>query len=176
MARITQPALVKHFVGILYSDKSLIQPAISRLCQRFGEIDYKSPVVPFDVTSYYEDEMGKAIFRIFISFKDLIFPDEIVESKLLSNNIEGELAVDGKRKINLDPGYMDYHKIVLASAKFAGQKIYIGKGIYADLTLYYKKGWQPFDWGFPDFRSGIYNEYLGHIRTIYKKQRKKLGE
>ena len=116
--------------------------------------------------------MGKNIFRLFVSFKKLISPEEIVESKLLSNKIENELAIDGKRKINLDPGYMDYHKIVLASAKFGGQKIYIAKGIYGDLTLYYKKGWKPFDWGFPDFKSGIYNDYLLHIRTLYKKQRK----
>ncbi len=66
---------------------------------------------------------------------------------------------------------MDYHKIVLASAKFGGQKIYIGKGIYADMTLWYEKGhYKSFPWTFLDFKDGLYEKVFLRIREIYKGQ------
>jgi len=42
----------------------------------------------------------------------LIFinPARLAEIKLICNDLEDQIAVDGKRKVNLDPGYMDYDK------------------------------------------------------------------
>jgi hypothetical protein len=176
MAKTHAPDPVKHFAGVLYSDDRLLDLAIDKVSEHFGEIDYISPSIPFDMTAYYEDEMGETIFRMFVSFKTLITPDYIVESKLITNKIEEELAIEGNRKINLDTGYMDYHKVVLASAKFGGQKVYVGKGIYADINLLYEKGgFTPFVWTFPDFKSGNYDDILMKIRAVYKKQRRSLA-
>jgi hypothetical protein len=119
--------------------------------------------------------MGKPIFRLFYSHQPLIYPNEIARIKLETNEIEESLAISGNRKVNLDPGYLDYDKFVLASAKYNGQKIYLDQGIYADLTLHYERGdFLPFPWSFPDFKSGIYNSAFLMIRARYKGQLRKL--
>ncbi len=84
--------------------------------------------------------------------------------------------LDGRRKVNIDPGYMDLFKLVLASAKFQGQKICLGKGVYADPTLYYDKGWKSYDWSFPDFKSGRYDEFLAGVRRSYKNKMRNMRD
>jgi hypothetical protein len=120
------------------------------------------------MTDYYGGEMGSGLKRILYAFRDLASPEAISDIKLATNDVEAYFAASGRRRVNIDPGYIDFHKLVLASAKFLGQKIYIGKGVYADPTLYYDKGWRPYPWGFPDFKDGRYNEFLGRVRGAYK--------
>ncbi|NIR47226.1 DUF4416 family protein [candidate division KSB1 bacterium] len=94
--------------------------------------------------------------------------------KTETNKIEERLLVDGKRKVNLDPGYMDYNKVILASAKYNSQKIYLGRGIYADPTLWYEKGeFEPYPYSFPDFKTKMYSSVFLHIRALFKGQRRK---
>ena len=88
--------------------------------------------------------MGSPLFRKIFSFEKLYEPTLMVEMKLGCNKIEKDLSVDGNRVVNLDAGYLDHNKVVLASAKEAGQKVYLDKGIYADLAGRYKSGrYQP---------------------------------
>ncbi|MBN2030530.1 DUF4416 family protein [bacterium] len=169
-----KPDCVKLFVGILYSDEELLQKALNLLEKQYGKIDFKSRTFEFTITDYYEPEMGSPIFRLFISFDRLIHPKDIARIKLETNAIEGQLSIRGKRKVNLDSGYLDYDKVVLASAKYNGQKIYLDHGIWADLTLHYEKGkYDPYPWSFPDFKKGMYNAVFLKIRERYKVQRKK---
>ena len=164
-----RPNPVKLFVGVLYSDPERLQRARDSCAEAFGPIDWTSPDFPFDVTDYYCEEMGSPIQRQFWSFAKLIQPDELPRAKLITNRIEDELAVNGKRRVNLDPGYLDYDKVVLASAKYNGQKIYLSDGIYADLTLHYEKGhYYPYPWSFPDFKSGRYERAFLRMRELYK--------
>jgi hypothetical protein len=163
---------VQLFVGVLASSESVLPGVKEQLVLQFGPIDFESGAFPFDVTDYYEAEMGPELRRWFISFEGLILPDEIARVKLATNEIEREFRDGDRRRVNLDPGYMDTYKIVLASAKFQGPKIYVGEGIYADPTLYYDKGWQAYPWGFPDFRDGRYDEALTKIRQLYKAKRR----
>ena len=115
--------------------------------------------------------MGAPLYRRLISFEQLRPPTELVDMKLRCNDIEDVLAHNGRRIVNLDAGYLDHNKVVLASAKGAGQKIYLNKGIYADFVGRYKGGrYQPFDWTFPDFRDGRYDQELLTIRQIYLQQ------
>lgn len=163
------PNPVKLFIGVLYSDADLLAKARKRCEIAFGPIDWYSEDYPFDVTDYYCAEMGSPITRCFWSFANLIQPDQLPSIKLATNQIEEDLAVEGKRKVNLDPGYLDYDKAVLASAKYNGQKIYLSDGIYADLTLYYQKGhFYPYPWSFPDFKSGRYERAFLRMRELYK--------
>lgn len=164
-----EAAPVKLISGILYSDEACLNQAFLKLEEKFGLIDYRSPLFPFDVSDYYVAEMGSPIFRMFVSFQKLIAPDEIAQIKLDANCIEDQLAIRTHRKVNLDPGYMDYDKVVLASAKYNGQKIYLSDGIWADLTLRYTQGrFEPYPWSFPDFKSGIYHDVFLSIRHLYK--------
>jgi len=143
------------------------------LVDLYGPTDYQSKPFPFTATDYYEEEMGRGIHRLFLSLGPLISPEEIVQIKLRTDWLEGELAHKGRRMVNIDPGYMDYNKVVLSSRKYNGQKVYLGSGIYADLTLYYAKGkFHPYPWSFPDFKSGQYNPVFLRIRELYKAQRK----
>ena len=167
------PGLVKLFVGILYSDTAILTRALEMLQERCGEMDFRSRSFEFTITDYYVPEMGKPIFRLFVSFERLINPKEIVRIKTETNKIEDRLAVEGKRKVNLDPGYMDYDKVVLASAKYNGQKIYLNHGIWADLTLHYeKKKFHSYPWSFPDFKQGMYDEVFLEMRKRFKVQKK----
>jgi len=172
-----EPAPVKLVIAILYSDQTLLEKALSMLSSRYGPIDYQSPIFPFDHTDYYVAEMGSPILRLFISHEPLIHPKDIARIKIETNEIEEALGIRENeilsRKVNLDPGYMDYDKVVLASTKYNGQKIYLDFGIWADLTLRYEKDqFYPYPWSFPDFKTGMYNEVFLQIRKLYKIQRK----
>jgi hypothetical protein len=175
-----EPGLVKLVVGVLYSDEAMMEKGLSLLSQKYGPVDYRSPVFPFDETDYYVPEMGSPIFRMFVSHERLIRPGDIARIKIETNAAEDILADrppegqrGSRRKVNLDPGYMDYDKFVLASAKYNGQKIYLDFGIWADLTLHYEKGkFDPYPWSFPDFKSGTYDGVFMKIRQLYKAQRK----
>ena len=162
-------APVKLFIVTLHRDLEILQSATSDMITLFGPVDWQSEDFPFDVTNYYEKEMGTELLRRFYSFQNLIMPDEIADIKIRTNELENKYRNAKGRQINLDPGYLDTYKVVLASTKFGGQKIYIGKGIYADMTLVMYKGqWESFAWGFPDFKSRRYDDVLSIIRDLHK--------
>lgn len=173
MAETKPPFPVKHFIAVLFSSRENLSPALSKANENWGPFDFQGEDHLFDVTDYYAPEMGSPLFRKIFSFEKLYEPTLMVEMKLGCNKIEKDLSVDGNRVVNLDAGYLDHNKVVLASAKEAGQKVYLDKGIYADLAGRYKSGrYQPFEWSFPDFRDGRYDKELLQIRTIYMKQMK----
>ena len=166
---------VKLIVALLWSDETALAESIEYLEARWGRTDLEGQDHPFDVTHYYEEEMGSAIRRRLISFQNLVAPESIREAKLVCNEIEDRLAGAMGRRVNLDIGYLDHSKVVLASAKYAGQKIHLGDGIYADMILRYRDGkYRPFEWTFPDFRDGRYDLELNAIRRIYMAQLKSL--
>ncbi len=141
--------------------------------ERFGRIDHRGNAHPFDGTDYYEDEMGPGLERLIISFEPLRDATDIVQAKLDTAAIEEDLAAEGGRRVNIDPGYMDYYKIVLASFKEGPQKIYLGRGVYADpILLYFEGEFGPLPWTFPDFKSGVYRGDFREIRALYKKARR----
>jgi hypothetical protein len=171
MGRPASPSPVKLFVVSLHRDLSILDNAIDQFKAEWGNTDFESEDFVFDETDYYETEMGSGLRRRFYSFAHLISPDRIVEAKLHCNRIEDQSLRDGHRQVNLDAGYLDTYKVILASAKFGGQKIYLREGIYADMTLtMYKGKWESFVWGFPDFKSGKYDQVLRQIRELYKIQ------
>lgn len=173
MAPTHEPFPVKYFIALLYSDQSASMNALDRMQEEWGIIDFTGGEHLFDVTDYYVSEMGSPIYRKLVSFEALRSPTFIVDMKLRCNEFELLLATNSKRIVNLDAGYLDHNKVLLASAKEAGQKVYLDKGIYADLAGRYKGGkYQPFEWSFPDFKDGRYDNELISIRAKYMKQMK----
>jgi Domain of unknown function (DUF4416) len=147
-----------------------------QLEERFGRIDHSGETHSFAGTDYYEDEMGPGLSRMIISFEPLAAAPDIVQAKLDTAAIEESLSEGGGRRVNIDPGYMDYYKIVLASFKEGPQKIFLGRGVYADpILLFYEGEYVPFQWTFPDFKAGIYAEDFRSIRALYKKARRGEG-
>lgn len=165
MAEIKTALPVKYFVAVLYREEEHLDKARLLMENIWGEIDIEGKAHLFDVTEYYKPEMGSPIFRRLYSFEKLQLPTFLVQMKIHCNQLEQQLSIEGKRAVNLDAGYLDHNKVVLASAKEAGQKIYLDRGIYADLAGRYKSGkYQPFEWSFPDFRDGRYDQELLLIR------------
>lgn len=164
---------VKLFLGFLYSTNGPIEEAIQAIDLEIGKIDYRSSAFPFDQTDFYKEEMGEGLQRIFVSIERWIHPGELIGVKKTVGLIEDRFRVNGKRTVNIDPGYLDFTKVVLASHKTGGQKLYIQDDVFIDLVLYYHKNrYEPLPWSFPDFKSGIYDGVWNEIRSIYKKERR----
>lgn len=179
---ISNPQPVKLFIGMLSSEISLFDEIRERLKAIFGPIDLESPIWEWRHTDYYSKEMGSVLKRQFIFFQKLINPGVISEIKLKTNELEkqylypstsplskgGQRGV-GRRRINLDPGYMDSAKVVLVSTKDFSHRIYLGNGIYGEVTLIYSgKGYQILPYTFPDFRTQEYQNIFKKARDMYK--------
>jgi hypothetical protein len=178
MGAIRQFTPVKLFIGVLVSHTKLLADVEQRLIALYGPIDHRSPVIPFDFTDYYEPEMGDIIDRAFFSFERLIEADQLPEIKRQSNELEDSLApllTRVKRPINLDPGYIEQAKVILASTKNFYHRIYLRGGIFAELTMHFKNNtYQFFPWTYPDYRSKDYQEFFLRIRQIYRSQLRKM--
>ena len=171
MAEPRPPDPVKVFAAILWREPEALAAALEALEAHLGGIDFQGPDHPFTATGYYEGEMGRGLLRRILSFQSLAQPEDIVEIKLATNAIEEALRGPRGRRVNIDSGYLDVHKAVLASGKYGPPKIHVGQGIYAELVLRYSKGrFHPFEWSFQDFRDGAYDHELVQIRERYKTQ------
>lgn len=171
MARPQAATPVKLLVAVLWATADALQAALDALQATWGPMDFTGADRPFDRTDYYLQEMGAGLQRRLIAFAELVPPESLRAAKLRSNSIEDQLSAQRGRCVNLDIGYLDHNKIVLASVKYAGQKIHLGDGVYADLVARYKHGrYQPFEWTFPDFRDGRYDGELAQLRQIYLQQ------
>jgi hypothetical protein len=174
MGTIRQPNDVKLFVGILTSIPELVPEVEARLVAQFGAIDLRCGPFPFDSTHYYDSEMGQSIQRFFLAFTNLIAPAALAGIKITTNEMERSFAKTAttlRRPVNLDPGYLEQAKLVLASTKNFYHRILLADGIYAEVTLHFENGaWQSFPWTFPDFRSGRYNDFFLLMRDNYRAQ------
>jgi hypothetical protein len=176
MGAIRQFTPVKLFVGVLVSDNKFIPQVEERLATAFGAIDHRSDVIPFDFTNYYEEEMGDLIDRVFFSFERLIEADQLTEIKRQTNQLEDELApllqtprTTVKRPVNLDPGYIEQAKVILASTKNFYHRIYLGHGIFGEVTMHFKNNtYQFFPWTYPDYQSKDYQDFFLRIRQIFR--------
>ncbi|MDD5431554.1 MAG: DUF4416 family protein [Candidatus Omnitrophica bacterium] len=171
MGEIKKITPVKLISGFIFKDLSQLTKAEKILEKKFGRIDFESKVLPFNYTNYYEEEFGKPLNRKFVSFKKLILPNELPQIKIYTNTIEEKLSEKNKRLINIDPGYLDLPKLVLATTKDYAHRIYLSKGIFAEITLSYKNGsFIPLKWTYADYRTKEYINIFNQIREIYAGQ------
>jgi len=176
MGQIKEPKPVKLISSLFTAELELLEAACNRLSEIFGPIDYESDLLPFDHTRYYAAEFGEGLMRRIIAFAELIDPGRLAEIKRLTNNLEMVWAREGKRRINLDPGYVSLAKLVLATTKNHGHRVYLGQGIYAEVTLRYRdKTFRPWEWTYPDYASPPYIAIFNHIRELYLTQLRQQG-
>ncbi|MEN3185164.1 MAG: DUF4416 family protein [Atribacterota bacterium] len=176
MGEIKPPPPVKLFIATLYEEEKVLQRVLEPLQEHFGQIEWQSPSVPFTYTDYYRD-IGTNLVRVFLVFKPLIDPGQLSEIKWTTNEIEKKTKDEHKeRKINLDPGYFDGGKIVLATTKNFAHRVYIGKGIFAEATIKWERGdFRPFPYTYPDYASPEYRPILFQIRELYRRSLKELA-
>jgi hypothetical protein len=180
MGDIRQPAPVKYFCGILHTPDILMEPVRTGLEELLGPIDGEFGPLPFDFTRYYEAEMGPSLVRRFYSFEALRTPADLAGIKRATNRLEETLATAGRsavsRPVNLDPGYIELAKLILASTKNYFHRIHIGQGIYAELTLIYQqRRWKTLPWTFPDYASGAYWPFFTQVRRVLHRRLQAAG-
>jgi hypothetical protein len=177
MGEATIPEPVKLFCAALAGREEWLVRAFDALVGEFGRIDIVSDTWPFDCTDYYEAEMGPGLLRRIASFQELIDPARLVEVKLATNALEKRLARQcaggPPRPVNLDPGFVSLSKVVLATTKDYSHRIYMRDGIYAEVTLRWRKGrFEPWEWTYPDYRKAEYIEFFSRVRAAYAEQRR----
>jgi hypothetical protein len=156
------------------------EPALFGICadimgKEYGPVDYESEIVPWTHSNFYKEEMGPGILRKFIFFEHLMDPGDLSAIKINTTMIEKNFAVQSdnrvQRRINLDPGYVTEAKVVLATTKDYSHRLYIGKGIYAEVTLRYgnkDRSFTTLDHTYLDYGSEPYITMFNKARDLLR--------
>lgn len=177
ISRTKSDKVGKLIVALMSSDTPLISEIEQRLIKEFGAIDLVSNLFLFDHTDYYIEEMGTNLQKKFISFSEMIPVETLPDIKLFTNDVEQHYVIGGKRRINIDPGYVTHAQLVLATTKDRTHRIYLGKGIHADLTYFcLKKIFRPLEWTYPDYREPLAIDFFHKVREKYLQQMREQRE
>jgi hypothetical protein len=175
MGNVRKPLPVKLFFGMLTPEPELFDRITKMLRAEYGPLDYVSDAWPWDKTAYYRTEMGTGILRKFVFCERLVDPGILPAVKLFTNGLEKDFSALGEgthnRRINIDPGYVTEAKVVLATTKDFSHRVYIGSGIYAEVTLRYNVRQRCFvtlEYTYPDYRSEDYLALFKKTREILR--------
>jgi len=173
VARIRDVDDVKYICGVTLSRGVSLEEVTGQLEPVLGRIDSRSEVFDFNFSDYYAEEMGDGLRKIFLSFSGLMSPQKLPEIKHKTNEMEATWSVDGKRRVNLDPGYVTRAKLVLASAKDFAHRILLGDGIYGDVQLQFRQNrFRVQVWTFPDYQTDLALAFFEEVRkTVYRELR-----
>ena len=172
------PKPAKYLVGLLSSDIELLNSVETDLAAILGAIEARSETLPWNLSKFYESEMGAGLLRRFVSFSQLDSPGNLARIKLQTQDVEQRYKSGGPRRsgrrVNIDPGYLDTGKLVLASTKNAGHRIFLQSGIYAEATLlYYDGAFQACPHTYPDYLLVETLSFLNSVRLTYLEQLRK---
>ena len=171
MGTVKRSPPAKLFCGVLSARAETFLRVEAELVRLFGPVDLASAILPFTYTTYYDRELGTPVQRQFLFFAKLIDQGQLPHIKLSTNALEQELSHQGSRTANLDPGYLTAAKVVLATTKDYGHRLYLGDGIFGEVTLHYRSGqWAPWPWTYPDYSSSEYQSIFLQARGIYLDQ------
>jgi len=173
---IAYPPPVKLIAGLLSADLGTLEKARAALAEEFGTIDLVSEPAPFEHTSYYAAEMGEHLKRQYVSFARLIRRESLAAIKRRTNELETLMANPStrRRRVNVDSGYVALEQMTLATTKSRDHRLYLGDGIYAELTYRYRGGsYRPLEWTYPDYRE---ESTINFFNTVRERLRRQLGE
>ena len=172
MGTASQPAAVKLFLAVLFHRDAPVEKVLSMIDDRFGKRQHSYGPIPFSWTSYYSDEMGTDLLKLYYNYETAIDRSELPGIKLFTNDLEAQFSSsDSMRTINIDPGYVARDKVVLATTKDFYHRLYLDKGIFGEVTLHYRKGrFRYFSWTYPDFKDPEVMHFLEKIRAPLVKQ------
>ena len=172
MGELKSPNPVQYFISIIFRDKERMEYAKGKIGEMLGDVKDSTNPASFYQTDYYAKEMGKDLSRIFLLFDSLVSRERLPEVKVRTNDIETLLSEGGKRTVNIDPGYVSLENVVLATTKGYSHRIYLGGGIYGDLTFIYHSGtYKPLEWTYPDYGSEETISLFNHWRASLKKKK-----
>jgi len=179
MGKIKRPEQVKLFASMIFHDDVDLDAVLKKLAGPAGMIEERTSPVLFTHTTYYDEEMGRGLKRCFVLFKPIFDRDILPDVKLATNEIEDGYTVDGKRKVNIDAGYIALEHVILATTKGYAHRLYIGKGIHADLTLMFNNGsYRAIQWTYPDYAEAenisLFNKWRESLKYGLRESRKTL--
>jgi hypothetical protein len=172
MGTVHPPGQVKLFCALLLAPTFPIDEIETVLAETYGGIVLRSMPMPFTQTTYYEREMGANLTRLYVAFDPLISMAALATVKHMTNQLETTWSQpQGRRRVNIDPGYLDLAKVVLASTKDHSHRLYIGEGIFAEVTLRYRQhAFQPWEWTYKDYKTQATLTFFHQLRALYKHQ------
>ncbi|HQH27703.1 MAG TPA: DUF4416 family protein, partial [Oligoflexia bacterium] len=173
MGRLANHLPVMPVTAIFSRHQDALNWAKEQAVMHWGPLALESSYLPFDNTRYYAHEMGADLLLQLVAFAQFIPPPELVTRKLTANSLEEACAATHsfpeKRPVNIDPGYLTLGKFVLATTKDAAHRLYLGQGIFAEVTLHYAHGaWQHFPWTYPNYQQEAYQSFLLDCRRYYR--------
>ena len=141
----------------------------------WGPIALESPLFDFTETSYYEETMGTNLKKQLFAFERLIDPATVTKSKLQSNRWESDYIAANEhaeqRPLNIDPGYISEAKLVLATTKDRDHRLYLQDGIFAEVTLHFKRGvWEKSRWTYPDYQRQDFHAFFTKCRDYLRRR------
>ncbi len=188
MGKIRPPDRVMLFAGLLYcageeqkqeqnqnqkQNQKQLSAAINALTGAFGPLLLETGPSPWH-SVYYANELGcTGVKRKFLFFERLICPGLLADIKLGTNGMESALSEGGQRKINIDPGYITPARIVLASTKDYAHRVYLQKGIYAEVTMLWsrkERTFMPHLFTYTDFRDDTNIKVFSEMREWLQAQ------
>ena len=169
MSLIVPPPPVKPFAAVFAGDLSHIAAGLGGLNAVLdSEPDLVSQEFPLIETDYYEKEMGPNLVKVYVSWPGLRNPESLVEVKLAALEWESRHAPGGSRLANLDPGYVFSGGLVLSTGKFREHRLPLGRGVWGELTLFYRRGrFEPLPWTYPDYQRPEVQAWLMMMRRAY---------
>ncbi len=169
MSVITEPPPVKLFAAVFAGDRTLIGEGLAAMSAILGEEpDILSSEYPVVETAYYEKEMGPDLLKVYASWPGLTSPERLAEIKLAAMDWEERHSADGRRRVNLDPGYIFSGGLVLSTGKFRGHRLPLGRGVWGELTLNYHQGrFMAFPWTYLDYQRPDVQVWLTMMRQAY---------
>jgi len=168
-----EPLPVTTIVGVLAASSELLSAAAGAVAADIAPVALASEPAAWTASDYYRDEMGDEIWRQFLSLDDCRAPGELPLLKLRTNRLEDRWRTPHGRQVNLDPGYVDLLRLVLASTKDAAHRIYLASGIYAEATLRYANGrFEPWPHTYPDYAVPAAIEFFSRVRERLRERRR----
>jgi hypothetical protein len=163
---------VKPIVALLAASPALLDAARATLAAELAAIELTSEPRRWTASTYYESEMGSEVWRQYVGLAGLMRPEDLAVLKRRSNALEARWCDDAGRKVNLDPGYVDLNRLVLASTKDAAHRVYLGQGIYAESTLrYVGGGFQTWPYTYADYGEPDALAFFNQVRARYRAER-----
>lgn len=165
--------LGKIILAILTRDLTDLNSPLRLLKDAWGEEEARSEIIPFTFSNYYEKEMGRGLLRLWLSFAKPYPCEKMVALKILTAAVERRFLKDGGRVFNLDPGIITLSNLCLLTHKNYTHRIYLGEGVFCELTLLYKKGsFQPLPWTYPDYKTKVAIDFFNAVRERLKNEKK----
>ncbi len=171
MGALENQKSVKLVVSLIFKDQRHQKYAETMLKKTFGPIEDITRTLPFDFTDYYQDEFGEPLTRKLICFERLVSKENIAKVKLFSNKLEDRTCLGKDRTVNIDPGYVTEAKLVLLTTKDYTHRVYVGRRIFAESTLFFQEGsFRSWPWTYPDYASSEIISYFNNVRERYVDQ------